>query len=157
MPSPILFKRTVSRCHHGRFPDTGSQTRPARAFAGVVEDHRFSEASRGSPQLPLSIDEAIGWGAPNLWLWLVNSEALAGLSIHQGDVLVVDRAGDVEPGRAVIVVADCEHRLCTVLTNQERQQLLATIGRDGHPQPLDLIGEVELWGVVDFLMRDLRP
>ncbi len=69
----------------------------------------------------------------------------------------MDRAGDVEPGRAVIVVADCEHRLCTVLTSQERQQLLATIGRDGHPQPLDLVGEVELWGVVDFLMRDLRP
>jgi len=54
-------------------------------------------------------------------------------------------------------VADCEHRLCTVLTNQERQQLLATIGRDGHPRTLDLVGEVELWGVVDFLMRDLRP
>ena len=117
-------------------------------FQSPAEDHA---------QLPLSIDEAIGWGAPNLWLWLVNSEALAGLSIHQGDVLVVDRAGDVEPGRAVIVVVDCEHRLCTVLTSQEQRQLLATIGSDGHPRPLELIGEVELWGVVDFLMRDLRP
>lgn len=38
----------------------------------------------------------------------------------------MDRAGDIEPGRAVIVVANCEHRLCTMLTTQ---QLLATGGR----------------------------
>lgn len=41
----------------------------------------------------------------------------------------MDRAGEIEPGRAVIVVANCEHRLCPVLTTQQRQQLLATGGR----------------------------
>ena len=44
----------------------------------------------------------------------MNCETLAGLSIHTGDVLVVDRGGDIEPGRAVIVVTNCA--------------LLATIG-----------------------------
>lgn len=57
----------------------------------------------------------------------------------------------------MIVVAECERRLCTVLTDHERQQLLPLIGRDGHPRPLDLLGELVFKAMVAFLMRALRP
>lgn len=44
-------------------------------------------------QGPLSIDEFVGLGAPHIWLWISGSDALAGLGIHQHDVLVVNRVG----------------------------------------------------------------
>ncbi|WP_279382374.1 hypothetical protein [Pseudomonas sp. 43(2021)] len=41
----------------------------------------------------MSIDEFVGLGAPHIWLWISGSDALAGLGIHQHDVLVVNRVG----------------------------------------------------------------
>lgn len=83
---------------------------------------------------PLSIDEFVGLGAPHIWLWIADSDALAGLGIYQHDVLVVNRVGRAEPGRAAIVVIDHEFKLCSILTDAERKRSLVTIDLAGGVQ-----------------------
>jgi len=117
----------------------------------------FQSPAGDHEQGPLSIDEFIGLGAPHIWLWIADSDALAGLGIYQHDVLVVNRVGRADPGRAAIVVIDHEFKLCSILTDAEKKRSLVTIDRQGECQRLAEQEQVTLWGIVDFLFRDLRP
>ncbi|MDI3811993.1 hypothetical protein QK414_29135 [Pseudomonas aeruginosa] len=117
----------------------------------------FQSPAGDHEQGPLSIDEFIGLGAPHIWLWIADSDALAGLGIYKHDVLVVNRVGRAEPGRAAIVVIDHEFKLCSILTDAERKRSLVTIDLAGECKHLADEGDVVLWGIVDFLFRDLRP
>ena len=117
----------------------------------------FQSPAGDHEQGPLSIDEYVGLGAPHIWLWSADSEALAGLGIYKHDVLVVNRVGRAEPGRAAIVVIDHEFKLCSILTDAERKRSLVTIDLAGECKRLADEGDVVLWGIVDFLFRDLRP
>ncbi|MCO6057279.1 hypothetical protein NG726_11415 [Pseudomonas sp. MOB-449] len=117
----------------------------------------FQSPAGDHEQGPLSIDEYVGLGAPHIWLWIADSDALAGLGIYQNDVLVVNRIGRADPGRAAIVVIDHEFKLCSILTDAEKKRSLGTIDRAGECQRLVDQGGVVLWGIVDFLFRDLRP
>lgn len=116
-------------------------------FQSPADDHE---------QGPLSIDEYVGLGAPHIWLWIADSDALAGLGIYQHDVLVVNRVGKADPGRAAIVVIDHEFKLCSILTDAEKRRCLVTIDRAGECEHLAGQDDVVLWGIVDFLFRDLR-
>lgn len=117
----------------------------------------FQSPASDHEQGPLSIDEFVGLGAPHIWLWIADSDALAGLGIYQHDVLVVNRVGKADPGRAAIVVIDHEFKLCSILTDVEKKRCLVTLDRQGECQHVAGQGEVVLWGIVDFLFRDLRP
>ncbi|HHG4904338.1 TPA: hypothetical protein ACPWGP_003378 [Pseudomonas aeruginosa] len=117
----------------------------------------FQSPAGDHEQGPLSIDEYVGLGAPHIWLWIADSDALAGLGIYRHDVLVVNRVGKADPGRAAIVVIDHEFKLCSILTNADMKRCLVTIDRQGECQHVAGQDEVVLWGIVDFLFRDLRP
>lgn len=117
----------------------------------------FQSPAGDHEQGPLSIDEFVGLGAPHIWLWIADSDALAGLGIYENDVLVVNRVGQAAPGRAAIVVIDHVFKLCSILTDAEKKRSLVTIDRDGQCERLAGQEEVILWGIVDFLFRDLRP
>lgn len=117
----------------------------------------FQSPAGDHEQGPLSIDEYVGLGAPHIWLWIADSDALAGLGIYQHDVLVVNRIGRADPGRAAIVVIEHEFKLCSILTDAEKKRTLVTVDREGECQLLVGQDEVVLWGIVDFLFRDLRP
>lgn len=69
----------------------------------------------------------------------------------------LNRVGQADPGHAAIVVIDHEFKLCSILTDAERKRSLVTIDRQGECQRLADQEEVVLWGIVDFLFRDLRP
>jgi DNA polymerase V len=117
----------------------------------------FQSPAGDHEQGPLSIDEYVGLGSPQIWLWIADSDALAGLGIYQHDVLVVNRVGQAAPGRAAIVIIDHEFKLCSILTDAEKKCSLVTIDRQGECQRLAGQDEVVLWGIIDFLFRDLRP
>ncbi len=89
----------------------------------------FQSPAGDHKQGPLSIDEFVGLGAPHIWLWIADSDALAGLGIYQHDVLIVIRVGQVAPGRAAIVIIDSEFKLCSILTDAEKKRSLVTIDR----------------------------
>lgn len=117
----------------------------------------FQSPTGDHEQGPLSIDEFVGLGAPHIWLWIADSDALAGLGINRNDVLVVNRTGLAAPGRAAIIIIDNEFKLCSILTDSEKKLSLVTIDREGKCRHVASQEEVVLWGIVDFLFRDLRP
>lgn len=116
-------------------------------FQSPAEDHAL---------FPPSLDAAVGWGAPNIWLWLVDSDGLAGLGVHRGDVLVVDRALDPIAGNVVIVVADHEHHLALVERVTAGRLHLAQVDAGGEHREVLAGGEcLELWGVISMLLRSM--
>jgi len=117
----------------------------------------FQAPAGDHEQGPLSIDEFVSLGAPHIWLWIADSDALAGLGVHKNDVLVVNRASQAAPGRAAIVIIEHEFKLCSILTDAEKKRSLVTIDRACEVQRLADEGDVLLWGIVDFLLRDMRP
>lgn len=117
----------------------------------------FQSPAGDHEQGPLSIDEYVGLGSPQIWLWIADSDALAGLGIFRNDVLIVNRTGQASPGRAAIVIIDHGFKLCSILTDAEKKRSLVTIDRRGEYERLADQEEVVLWGIVDFLFRDMRP
>lgn len=116
-------------------------------FQSPADDHAI---------FPPSLDAALGWGAPNIWLWIVDTDDLNGLAIRKSDVLVVDRALEPAAGNVVIVVADHEHHLALVEKVASRRLHLVRVGADGQPQAvLEDQDQVELWGVVSMLLRSM--
>lgn len=103
----------------------------------------------------LSLDEVTGLGAPHIWPWRLQSEALAGLSLHANDTLIVNRQTELVEGRIAVVVLDNAHRVCLVQGKRGAFKLL-TVDEAGALQPLEQTEQVEVWGVVDFVVRDLR-
>ena len=103
----------------------------------------------------LSLDEVTGLGAPHIWPWRLHSEALAGLSLHANDTLIVNRQTELVEGRIAVVVLDNAHRVCLVQGKPGAFELL-TVDESGAVQPLEQTEQVEVWGVVDFVVRDLR-
>jgi DNA polymerase V len=103
----------------------------------------------------LSLDEVTGLGAPHIWPWRLHSEALAGLSLHANDTLIVNRQTELVEGRIAVVVLDNAHRVCLVQGKPGAFKLL-TVDETGAVQPLEQTEQVEVWGVVDFVVRDLR-
>jgi len=116
-------------------------------FQSPAEDHSL---------FPPSLDAAVGWGAPNIWLWLVDTEDLVGLGVHRNDVLVVDRALEPSAGNVVIVVANHEHHLALVERVAPDRLHLARAGADGsHREILADEDQLELWGVISMLLRSM--
>lgn len=103
----------------------------------------------------LSLDEVTGLGAPHIWPWRLHSEALAGLSLHANDTLIVNRQAELVDGRIAVVVLDNTHRVCLVQGKAGAFKLM-TVDETGAIQPLEQTEQVEVWGVVDFVVRDLR-
>lgn len=115
----------------------------------------FSSPAADYEQLQLSLDEITGLGAPHIWFWRLTSEALAGLSLHANDLLIVNRQAELSAGKIAVVVADGSHRVCLAEAGAGALNLV-TVDASGKREPIDRTEEVSVWGVVDFVIRDLR-
>lgn len=115
----------------------------------------FSSPAADYECLQPSIDEMTGIGAPHIFLWRLKSEALAGLSLHANDTLVVNRQAELHPGRIAVVVIDGEHRVCLAQPDGKKTTLV-TVDASGLVTNLEKVEGVEIWGVVDYIVRDVR-
>lgn len=85
----------------------------------------FQSPAGDHEQGPLSIDEFVGRGAPqHKWLWIADSDALAGLGIYQHDVLVVNRVGKADPGRSAIGHTKTWAKLVNFASRKCRRQVV---------------------------------
>ena len=147
--------------HHELCPMTDAFATPGRrisTLANLPEKLKitgFSSPATDYECLQPSIDELVGIGAPHIWLWRLRSEALAGLSLHANDTLVVNRQTELSAGRIAVVVVDGEHRVCLARA-AGRSIELVIVDTNGSVTALEKVEEVEVWGVVDFVVRDVR-
>lgn len=115
----------------------------------------FSSPAADYEQLQLSLDEITGLGAPHIFFWRLTSESLAGLGLHAGDLLIVNRQTELTPGRIAVGVADGAHRVF-LAEGQAGSLTLVTVSACGERVAIEKTEEINVWGVVDFVVRDLR-
>jgi DNA polymerase V len=103
----------------------------------------------------LSIDEIVGLGAPHIWLWRLKSDALAAFGLHANDTLVVNRQTELTDGRFAVTIIEGIHRACLAESFAGALKLI-TVDGAGVRQEVEQTDAIEIWGVVDFVVRDLR-
>lgn len=103
----------------------------------------------------LSLDELTAIGAPHIFAWRLQSEALAGLGLHTKDILILNRKSELSDGRIAIVAVDGRHRIC-LAEGYPGDFKFYIVDKQGRRAELEHSESVELWGVVDFVLRDVR-
>lgn len=137
------------------FNTPGRRTASLANLPQKIKITGFSSPAADYEQLQLSLDEITDLGAPHIWFWRLKSEALAGLSLHTDDLLIVNRKTEICAGRIAVVAADGSHRVCLAESQTGTLQLV-TVDADGKREAIEKTEEVSVWGVVDFVVRDLR-
>ncbi|MDX2034160.1 MAG: S24 family peptidase [Blastocatellia bacterium] len=81
----------------------------------------------------------------------VKGDAMAAEKIFDGDILVVDRAADIQPGQIVLAVYAGEFLLRKFVRLEGRYWLIADAGRD----PVEVTEACEIWGRVMWSLTRL--
>lgn len=136
-------------------PHPGKRLESLAKLPAPVKITGFASPATGYETHGLSIDDLVGLGAPHIFLWSLDSDALSGLSIYAGDLLVVNRGA--KPGNgaiAIIVVDDC-HRICQI-EGRAPNFSFWTEPVPGQRQPIESTESITLWGIVERVVKDVR-
>ena len=109
----------------------------------------------------LSLDEHLIRNAESTFLLRVAGDALAEAGIHDGDLLVVDRAVPPTAGSIVVAVIEGEFALRRVgrdATGHRRLESAAAPPDDRAPDPAPAeAGDSAVWGVARWVIHRLWP
>lgn len=105
---------------------------------------------------PLSLDDYVAWGAPQRWLWKVDTDCFQSQGIHRDDLLIVDRSAEAHAGVLVVVALEEGHVLAQVCRKVGAPALeLTRPAGDDQGRLVPLEGEATVWGVAEFVLRRL--
>jgi DNA polymerase V len=100
----------------------------------------------------ISLDELLDIRAPHIYLVRVEGDSMIGAGIFPGDLVIVDRSIEAEPGHIVIAAVNCEP-LCKRLARDGSQVVLKS-ENPRYPSRYLLEGdELQIWGVVTYSVR----
>lgn len=100
----------------------------------------------------ISLDELLDVRAPHIYLVRVEGDSMIGAGIFPGDLVIVDRSIEAEPGHIVIAAVNCEP-LCKRLARDGSQVVLKS-ENSRYPSRYLLEGEeLQVWGVVTYSVR----
>ncbi|UFH51119.1 LexA family protein [Pseudomonas sp. KNUC1026] len=104
----------------------------------------------------ISLDELFRLRAPHIYMVRIEGESMSGAGIHDGDLVIVDRA--IEPAHGQIVIAAVNGEpLCKRLYRQAGEVALLSENRRFPPRYILDGDELQIWGVVTFSVRDHAP
>jgi DNA polymerase V len=84
----------------------------------------------------------------------VSGDSMIDTGIHHGDILVVDRSLDADPGRVVIAVVDGEMLVKRLRIIQQRFVLMAE-NKDYPPVEITRSTDFSVWGVATYVIHPL--
>jgi DNA polymerase V len=100
----------------------------------------------------ISLDELLDLRAPHMYLVRIEGDSMTGAGIFCGDIAIVNRALEAEPGHIVIAAVDSEP-VCKRLAKEHGQVVLRS-ENPRYPSRYILEGEeLQVWGVVTFSVR----
>src|SRR6059058_6502670 len=100
------------------FSQQNIKTANATGFGAAADDY----AERG-----IDLNEQLIRNKPATFFMRVNSDAMIGAGIHQGDVVIVDRSLEAKNGKVIIAVLDGEMLIRRLeLINNKKRLLPAT-------------------------------
>lgn len=132
---------------------------PAQAFATYFDaavPAGFPSPAADYEEMCLSIDELVGLRAPHTYLVRVAGDSMVGRGIHDGDILVVDRAIEPRPGYVVVAYVLGEMTVKTLGTAPDGRALLEAANPAYRPIAVPE-GELQVWGVVTCNLHFQQP
>ena len=105
----------------------------------------------------LSLDAHLIRQPASTFLVRVAGDCLAGAGIHDGDLLVVDRAAPPSTGSLVVAVVDGAFALRRVGRDAGGRRVLQAAHPEAPDRALDAGAEATLWGVVRWAIHRLWP
>ncbi len=121
-------------------------TANATGFGAAADDH----AERG-----IDLNEQLIRNKPATFFMRVNSDAMTGAGIFNGDVIIVDRSLEAKNGKVVVAVLNGEmlvRRLERSIGNKTR--LVPETGKLA-PIDVDPFADFSVWGVVTYVIHEL--
>ncbi len=120
-------------------------SRVAAGFPSPADDHL---------EAPLDLNQHLIRHPAATFLVRASGDSMLGAGIHPGDILVVDRALQAEPGRVVIAVVDGELTVKRLLRDGQGW-VLQPENPDYAPIPIREGQELQIWGVVAHVIHSL--
>ena len=124
------------------------KTANATGFGAAADDY----AERG-----IDLNEQLIRNKPATFFMRVNSNAMLGAGIHQGDVVIVDRSLTWRSGSVVIAVLNGEMLIRRLTVADNNKRLLVPETKKLSPIEITDAAEFCVWGVVTYVIHSLSP
>jgi DNA polymerase V len=118
-------------------------TANATGFGAAADDY----AERG-----IDLNEQLIKNKPATFFMRVNSDAMIGAGIHNGDVVIVDRSLEAKNGKVIIAVLDGEMLIRRLEINQSKKRLLPATKKLSAIEINDS-NTFSVWGVVTYVIH----
>jgi DNA polymerase V len=120
-------------------------TANATGFGAAADDY----AERG-----IDLNEQLIKNKPATFFMRVNSDAMIGAGIHNGDVVIVDRSLEAKNGKVIIAVLDGEILIRRLEINESKRRLLPATQKLS-PMEINDSNTFSVWGVVTYVIHSL--
>lgn len=120
-------------------------TANATGFGAAADDYM----ERG-----IDLNEQLVQNKPATFFFRMNSEAMRGAGIYQGDVLIVDRSLKAANGKIIVAIAHGELLVRRMLVQGKRVTLMAE-NQAFAPVQLETNNQQFVWGVVVYNIHKL--
>ncbi|MFJ3050837.1 LexA family protein [Pseudomonas nitroreducens] len=128
-----------------------ARSRPLPLFAFRVPAG-FPSPAQDHLEREISLDEILQIRAPHTYLVRSGGDSMIGAGIHDGDLLVVDRSREAEPGDIIIAAVNGEPTVKRLA--KEGRQVVLRAENPKYPPRYILEGdELLVWGVVGYSIR----
>jgi DNA polymerase V len=125
------------------FSQQNIRTANATGFGAAADDY----AERG-----IDLNEQLIKNKPATFFLRVNSDAMTGIGIHIGDVVIVDRSLEPKNGKIVIAVIDGELLIRRLEITETKKVLHAAHKK---LNSIDVTDKLKLWGVVTYIIHNV--
>jgi DNA polymerase V len=121
------------------------KTANATGFGAAADDY----AERG-----IDLNEQLVQNKPATFFMRVNSDAMIGAGIHNGDVVIVDRSLTAGNGKVVIAVLNGEMLIRRLYISNNKKRLLPETSKLSAID-IDPFAEFSVWGVVTYVIHQV--
>ena len=120
-------------------------TANATGFGAAADDY----AERG-----IDLNEQLIKNKPATFFMRVNSDAMIGAGIHNGDVVIVDRSLEAKNGKVIIAVLDGEMLIRRLEISENKKRLLPATKKLS-PIEINECNTFSVWGVVTYVIHSV--
>lgn len=121
------------------------KTANATGFGAAADDY----AERG-----IDLNEQLIRNKPATFFMRVNSDAMIGAGIYQGDVIIVDRSMEAKSGKIVVAVLNGEMIVRRLEKSFNKIRLLPETPKLS-PIDVDPYSDYNIWGVVTYVIHEV--
>lgn len=128
-----------------RFTQQDVPTANATGFGAAADDYM----ERG-----IDLNEQLIRNKPATFFMRVTGNSMVNASIHDGDVVIVDRSIKPQSGRIVIAIVDGEMLIRRLEKTMNRMRLIPETAK---LSPIDVseYSDVSIWGVVTYVIKSM--